>query len=182
MRSAAFLIVALLAVPQKPDVRKAERFAAVLNAGPLATRPLAVDITIDRWGSDAVRQRLADIYLEDGQSGLVEAVKKLGAAAYVSLQNHERLVAGYVEEEPQPDGGRRILMLCVRYAGDWEFTQHGGWTDYPFRLLALTLDDKGRGSGTLFHAARVKFGSEGVDLVSELTGQPTKLLSVQKTR
>ena len=182
MRALCFWLVALVAVPQRADVRKPERFNAILNAGPLATRPLPVDITIDRWGPDAIRQRLADLFLEGGQPALLEAVKKLGAAAYISLQNHERLVAGYVEEETRPDGSRRILLLCARYAGDWEFTQQGGWIDYPFRIIALTLDAKGRGSGTLFHAARVKFGSHGVDLVSELTGQPTKLLSVQKSR
>jgi hypothetical protein len=87
-----------------------------------------------------------------------------------------------VEEETRPDGSRRILLLCARYAGDWEFTPQGGWIDYPFRIIALTLDREGRGTGMLFHAARVKFGSGGVDLVSELTGQPTKLLSVQKSR
>jgi hypothetical protein len=34
----------------------------------------------------------------------------------------------------------------------------------------------------LFHTARVTFGKDGPDLVDDLSGQPTKLLSVQRTR
>jgi hypothetical protein len=81
MRALVLVFAALLTVPQQADVRKPERFNAILNAGPLATRPLPVDITIDRWGPDAIRQRLADLFLEGGQPALLEAVKKLGASA-----------------------------------------------------------------------------------------------------
>ena len=73
-------------------------------------------------------------------------------------------------------------MLCVRYPGDWELTPGVGWTDHVFRIVALTLDAKDKGTGMLFHTAKVSFGARGVELVNELSGQPTKLLSVQKTR
>src|SRR6185295_18273593 len=88
MRAVLFAIVVLVGVPQTPEVRKPERFTAVLNAGPLATRPLMVDIAIDHWAGDAIRGRLADLFLEGQQPALLEALKKLGAAAYISLQNH----------------------------------------------------------------------------------------------
>jgi hypothetical protein len=34
----------------------------------------------------------------------------------------------------------------------------------------------------LFHTARITFGKDGPDLVSELSDQPTRLLSIQKIR
>jgi hypothetical protein len=73
-------------------------------------------------------------------------------------------------------------MLFVRYHGDWETTPDNGWTDHLYRILAITLDDKDHGTGKLFHTARITFGKDGPDLVSELSGQPTTLLSLQRVR
>ena len=182
MRFVLLLILAGVAAPQGPDGQKAERFTGVLNAGPLRPQPGPIDITVDRWATAASRERLASVFQSGGLPAFLEAIKKEGAAGYVRLQNHERLVAGYVEQENRPDGGRRILLLCVRYPGDWELTRDVGWTDHVFRIVALTLDAKDKGTGMIFHTAKVSFGANGVELVSELSGQPTKLLSVQKAR
>jgi hypothetical protein len=182
MRLVMLLFLAGLAAPQGTEVRKAERFSGMLNAGPLHPQPAPIDIAVDRWATSASRERLASVFQSGGLPAFLEAIKKEGAAGYVRLQNHERLIAGYVEEESRPDGGRRILLLCVRYPGDWEFTRDVGWTDHVFRVVALTLDAKDKGTGMIFHTAKVSFGPRGVELVSELSGQPTKLLSVQKTR
>jgi hypothetical protein len=182
MRLVMLLIVLGLATPQGTEVRKAERFAGVLNAGPLNPHPSPIDIAVDRWATDASRERLASVFQSGGLPAFLEAIKKEGAAGYVRLQNHERLVAGYVEQETRPDGGRRILLLCVRYPGDWELTRDVGWTEHVFRIVALTLDAKDKGTGMIFHTAKVSFGANGVELVSELSGQPTKILSIQKSR
>jgi hypothetical protein len=178
----AVAATALLVVPQDASPRKSERFAAIMTAGPLTPSPSSIEIGVDRWSTDDTRASLFDIFHSGGQPALVEALKKAGAAGYVRLPNHERLLAGYVQDETRPDGGRRILLLCVRYPGDWELTRDSGWTDHLFRIVALTLDAKNHGSGMLFHTVKVTFGKDGPDLVSELSGQPTKILSVQKTR
>jgi len=182
MRVVILLILAGFAAVQGTEVRKAERFAGVLNAGLLSPQPSPIDIAVDRWATDASRERLAAVFQSGGLPAFLDAIKKEGAAGYVRLKNHERLVAGYVEQENRPDGGRRILLLCVRYPGDWELTRDVGWTDHVFRIVALTLDGKDKGTGMIFHTAKVAFGANGVELVSELSGQPTKILSVQKTR
>jgi hypothetical protein len=177
-------ILAALLAPQEPQpaVQKPERFAAILAAGPLMPQPTAIEIGVDRWGIEATRARLFERFHSGGQAALLEAVKKEGVVGYVRMPNHERLQAGYVQQETRPDGGRRILLLCVRYPGDWEITRDSGWTEYLYRIVALTLDAKNRGTGMVFHTAKVSFGKDGVDLAAELSGQPTKLLSVEKIR
>jgi hypothetical protein len=92
-------------------------------------------------------------------------------------------VVSYVEQEPRPDGGRRVLLLCVRDGGAWEFMRDSGWTDHLFRIIALTLDAQGKGAGMLFHVAKVRMtAASGLDLADELSGQATRLLSVTRTR
>ena len=172
-----------LVAPQEPITGKPERFSAVLTAGPLTSGPLPVEIAINTWGSSEARARLAAAFDAGGQVALLAALRKEGAAGYVLASNRERLVAGYIEQERRADGGRRILLLCVRDGVSWEFARDSGWTDHLFRVVALTVDAQDRGAGMLFHVASVSVTTEkGVDLVSELTGQPTRLLSVRKTR
>lgn len=183
MTVALLTLVVTLVVPQEAIVGKAERLSGILTAGPLSPSPLALDIAINRWASQADREQLAATFQSEGQPGLLAALRKAPAAGYVIAPGRERLVVSYIEQDRRPDGGRRILLLCVRDDGQWEFTRDSGWVDHLFRVVALTLDPQGRGSGMLFHVARVSMTADkGVDLVNELSGQPTKILSVRKTR
>jgi hypothetical protein len=174
--------LAILAAPQDGAVRTPERFAAIIAAGPLTPGPTSIEIGVDHWATDEMRLGVAQLFQEGAQAALLEVLKRAGVAGYIRMPNHERLQAGYVQEEMRPDGGRRILMLCVRYPGDWELTRDAGWTDHPFRLIALTFDARNRGTGMLFHTARVTFGKDGPNLVDDLSGQPTKILSLHRTR
>ena len=182
MRAVLAAALAILVAPQDAAIHKPERFAAIIAAGPLTPGPTSIEIGVDHWATDEMRSGVAQLFQERAQAALLEALKKAGVAGYIRMANHERLQAGYVQEETRPEGGRRILMLCVRYPGDWELTRDARWTDHPFRLIVLTFDSRNRGTGMLFHTARVTFGKDGPELVDDLSGQPTKLLSVQRTR
>jgi len=184
MRAIAVCILSTaIALSQEAIVGKPEHLSAVLTAGPLSPTPLALDIAINRWASNDDRVRLATAYETGGDAGLLGALRKEEAAGYVIAPGRQRLVASYIEQERRPDGGRRMLLLCVRDGGNWEFARDSGWADHLFRVIAVTLGADNKGAGMLFHVARVRVTREaGVDLVSELTGQPTRLVSVQKTR
>jgi len=176
----AACLAALCVLPQDATPPKPERYTGILTAGPLTERPVPIDIGVDRAATEEMRGRLAAIYREGGQVALLDAIKKEKPAGYVKLQNRERLLAGYAEEVARPDGGHRILLLCARQPGDWELESGQGRTDYLFRVIALTLDTEGHGTGMLFHTARVSFDANGVTLAGELSGQPTRILSIQK--
>lgn len=182
MRSALLVLLAALLVQPEAPAPKSERFAGMIAAGPLNPTPTAIEIGVDRWSTVDTRESLFDISQSGGLPALLEAVKKGGAAGYLRMANRPRLVAGYVQQEARPDGGRRILMLCARYADEWELSRDAGWTEHYFRIVAVTLDRENHGSGMIFHTAKITFGRNGPDLVSDLSGQPTRLLSVQKTR
>ena len=107
--------LAILAAPQDGAVRNPERFAAIIAAGPLTPGPTSIEIGVDHWATDEMRLGVAQLFQEGAQAALLEVLKRAGVAGYIRMPNHERLQAGYVQEEMRPDGGRRILMLCVRY-------------------------------------------------------------------
>jgi len=181
MRAALFVLLAAATLGQGDGPARPERFTAIMNAGPMNPRPTGVDIVVERWGTTADRDRLSAAS-RDGQSGLAMALRKEPASGYIYMQGHERLVSGYVQQEAMPDGGRRILFLCERRPGEWELANDTGRTQYLFRIVELKLDDKNRGTGTIFHTAKAEVGADGVKMLDELSGQPTALLSVRKTK
>jgi hypothetical protein len=168
---------------QAPAPVKPERFTAIMNAGAISPRPTSVDIAVDRWATGADRERLSAALRSGGQTGLAAALRKEPTAGYLYFAGHERLVAGYVEQETRPDGGRRILLLCLRRPGEWELANDTGRTEHLFRIVELTFDAKERGTGTIYHTAKAGFAETGgVQVLDELSGQPTTLLSLRKTR
>lgn len=180
MRLTMVTAIAAAVISSQDAAPKPARFSGLLTPGPLIQRAAPIDIGVDRWASDESRAHFAAIYREGGQVALREAMKKEKVAGYVHLQSRQRLTASYVEEIPRPDGGRRILLLFVREPGEWELSADLGWNEYLFRVVALTLDGNGRGTGMIFHTAKVSFGETGVEMTGELSGQPTRITSIQK--
>lgn len=183
MRLAVVLAAIVTAISFQADAPvKPERFTAIMNAGPMTARPTGVDLVVDRWGTESDRERLSAALRGEGQPGLAMALRKEPAAGYIYVQGHERLVAGYVHQDALPDGGRRVAFLCERRPGEWELANNTGRTEYLFRVVELKLDSKDRGTGTIYHTAKAEVGPGGVKVLEELSGQPTALLSVRKTR
>src|SRR4029078_1645256 len=102
--------LALLAAPQDAAVRKPERFAAIIAAGPLTPGPTSIEIGVDRWSTDETRTELAQLFQEGAQAALLERLKKAGVAGYIRMSNHERLQAGDVQDTMRAQGGRALLM------------------------------------------------------------------------
>src|SRR5262245_57348456 len=178
----AAAIASTLIAPQTPPAAKPERFSATMTAGPLNPGPVGIEIGVEKWSTPDERASLFDLFSSKDLQPFLTALKKMGTAGYVRVPNRERLQAAYAQQEDRPDGGRRVLLLCVRYRGDWETTDGVGWTDHPFRMVALSLDSRGVGNGMIFHTVKIRFSPAGPDLVSDLSGQPTRLLSVRLLR
>ena len=181
MRALFCVLLAAATLGQGDAPATPERFTAIMNAEPMNPRPTGVDIVVERWGTTADRDRLSAAF-RDGQAGLAMALRLERASGYIYMQGHERLVSGYVPQEPLPGGGRRILFLCERRPGERELANDTGRTQYLFRIVELKLDDKNRGTGTIFHTAKAEVGADGVTMLDELSGQPTALLSVRKAK
>src|SRR6266545_1239309 len=70
-------VLAALLAPQEPQpvVQKADRFSAIMTAGPFTPQPTSLEIGVDRWATDVTRMRLFELFHAGGQSALLEAVK-----------------------------------------------------------------------------------------------------------
>src|SRR5436309_4231365 len=127
-----------------------ERFTAFAidtsNIAPRA-RTSQVDITINRWSTDAERDRLLSVFREKGQDALLTALQKLPVVGYINTPGSLRYDLHLARQRAEAEGGRMIFLMTDRYIGAWEAANRPRTIDYPFMLVQLHVDKSGQGEG-----------------------------------
>jgi hypothetical protein len=158
-----------------------EEFSAIaVNMAPgAAAAPTPVEITVDRWTSDAERDRLMTVLQEKGPDELLKVLQKEPKVG--SIRSRESLAYDlrYARLLPGQDGGRRILLGTDRPIGFLEAQAGGPTLDYRFTLIELRLGPDGKGEGKLSIAARPEF-NDHVLVIEDYAAEPVMLKDVQK--
>jgi hypothetical protein len=147
---------AIVAVPLAAQSNsRPEKFTAfAVNVSNMTTRAQTspVDVNINRWSSDADRDRLIAILRDKGQDALLEALQKLPVVGYISTPGSLRYDLHFARQRPKPDGGRMVFLMTDRFIGSWEAANRPRTIDYPFTLIQLDLDktDHGVGKASLY--------------------------------
>jgi hypothetical protein len=184
--SKSFAAVALAAIMSvslaaQSNMAHPEHFNAfAVNVGDIYSRTATaqVDITINRWSSDADRDRLLKILRSNGQDALLDALQKMPVVGYLDTPGSLRYDLHYARQIPQPEGGRRIVLGTDRYIGSWEAANHPRTMDYPFTVIELQLDKEGYGNGWASIYTRVTATDDGNVELENFTNQPVQLNDV----
>lgn len=111
-------------------------------------------LTLEGRTSDADAEKYRTILASEGQDQLLKAIHKndLGFIAATGQTRRDLLVI----RDAQIEGQRRIIAVFERWQGFYEV--RGGYrsTDYPFSIIEIVFDEKGRGSGTFIGLAQVR--------------------------
>ena len=149
------------------------------NVGPTGAR--TVDISIERWLSDAERDVLRTALIEKGPDALLSALKKTPRVGYLRLPGHLAYDLHYARQLPLDGGGRRILLATDRRIGVLEARNNGGNTDYPFTVIELRLDQNDTGEGKMAMAAQIGMNTTtNVLEITNYSSQPVRLNAVHK--
>ena len=190
MRIAATVVLALLlGTAQTPaqrgedDSTGREEFTAVaLSAGGPRSNPVAgqLDISIERWSTQAERQRLLST-LGKGQTSMLETLRELPSIGRIKTPGELGWDVHYAHQVTGEDGGRRIFLATDRPISVWEAVNRPRTIDYPFTFIELRVDKYGDGEGKLSLATRVIASEDGrfVHLENWDT-QPIALSEVRK--
>ena len=121
-----------------------------------------VDIVVTRWSTPQERQRLVTAFSGEGQHGALDELQDMKPVGTIRI-NHQGLAYDlrYAREFRNEDGGRRIFLLTDRPISAWEAFVQPRYSDYPFTLIEMRLDNNGRGSGTITLAARITANEDG---------------------
>jgi hypothetical protein len=139
-----------LPVAAQSNIPHPEKFTAfAVDSSNMTTRAQTsqVDITINRWSTDADRDRLIDILKSKGQDALLEALQKLPVVGYINAPGSLRYDLHFARQRPTAEGGRMIFLMTDRYISAWEAANRPRTVDYPFMLIQLELDRTSQGVG-----------------------------------
>lgn len=150
-----------------------------LTSGGGATAQLI--ITVNRWSTDAERDALLATLKEKGQQEALEALSRLKRVG--SLRTPQSI--GYdlrlALDEPDKDGGRRILLFTDRPIGFYESRDRPRSVDYPFTVIDMRLNDDGTGKGTMSIAAKIIPAGRNL-VIENYDTQPVQLNQIKSRK
>jgi hypothetical protein len=158
-----------------------EEFSAIaVNMAPGTTATSTpVEITIERWTSDAERDRLMTVLKEKGPDELLKVLQKEPKVGSIRTRESLAYDLHYARQLPGQDGGRRIVLGTDRPIGFLEAQAGGQTLDYRFTLIELRVGPDGKGEGKLSIAARPEF-NDHVLVIEDYAAEPVRLQDVQK--
>ena len=162
-----------------------EKFTAIAvdisNTAPRA-RTSTVDITINRWSTDAERDRLLTVFRAKGQDALLSALQKLPVVGGITTPGSLKYDVHFARERTEAEGGRMIFLMTDRYVGAWEAANRPRTMDYPFTLIQLQVDKDGRGVGKASVATKITEAADGTIELENFSNQPVALNEVRKIK
>jgi hypothetical protein len=171
-----------MAGDQKEKQELPQRFTAfaVSLGGPRTTAGTAqVDITVNRWSSDAECERLIEA-LKKGQDALLDTLRDLKPVGSIRTPETLAYDLHYANQAPGEDGGRRIFLATDRPIGFWEAANRPRTINYPFTFIELRMSGDGRGEGKLSLATKVTASNDGRHVELEnYAAQPVMLNQVK---
>ena len=140
-----------------------------------------LDIAIERWTSDAERDRLLAALREGGNDGLLTALRKIKPrAGTIGSATTLAYPIQFARLMSLPEGGRRILLATDRPLSFLESSRGSSTLDYPFMLVDIRLGRDGEGEGKLLPLARLRLDPDHVVEVENYNMEPLRLTQVKK--
>ena len=158
-------------------------FAVNMNSRTAGAATATVDIHVQRYSTDKERDQLMDAFKSGGQDRLLDVLQKLPVVGYIRTPTSLRYDLHFARQVPNPEGGRKVVLLTDRHLQMWEVVNSTRSTNYPFTLVQLQIGPDGKGVGKASIATKITQG--GMDNVIELENfenQPVLLNNVQKAR
>lgn len=181
--SAALVALATSALAQSNGAP--ERFTAfAVNTSNIGrTGASTVNITIDRWTSDAQRDRLLDTLMKSGPEKLLSALQDAPVVGHIQNDGNLGYDLHYARRSPLPEGGERLVIATDRPIGFWEAANQPRSIDYPFTVIELHVNRDGEGEGKMSFATKIVANPDAKQIVLEnYADQPVMLNQVKRER
>jgi len=160
-----------------------ERFTAfAVNLGsPGRSFAETVELVVSRWSSDAERDRLLSILMEQGADKLLDALREMPRVGYIRTPDSLAYDLRFARREPSEEGGERIVLATDRYISFWEAANRPRSIDYPFTVIELRIDRHGEGEGKMSLATKiVPDKARNLITLENYATQPVLLKSVRR--
>ena len=155
--------------------------AFAVNMSNIATGTTAtIDFTIDRWSTEAERDKLLSTFLERGPEKLLDAVQDAKPTGRILAPDKVGWDIRYAGYRPLPEGGSQLILLTDRPIGFREARNQPRTTDYPFTLIDIRLKADGTGEGKASVATKITYNKKTKQIELEnYASEPIRLNQVK---
>jgi hypothetical protein len=174
-----------VAAPATQSPERPERYTAMaVNMGaPVRWTTMTVEMVVNRWSTDAERDRLFRILSEQGPEELLDALQEIPRVGYIRTPDSIGYDLHFARKIPGEDGGERVILATDRYITFWEAANRPRTIDYPFTVVELRIGPNGEGEGKMSLFTKVVLDKRHNTVVLEDYGtQPALLQGVKKER
>jgi hypothetical protein len=142
-----------------------------------------IELVIDRWSTDAERDRLMKVLMDKGPDKLLDALQDVKRVGYVRTPDSIGWDLRFARKTRMPDGGDRVVLVTDRRIGFWEATNQPRSVDYPFTVIELRLNNEGEGEGKMSLATKVIADKEhNIVTLENYDTQPVMLTQVHREK
>jgi hypothetical protein len=155
--------------------------AFAINMSNVATGANAqVDININRWSTEAERQKLITTFVEKGPTKLLDALQDQKPVGIFKLPNRLGYDLRFARQIPLADGGRRLVILTDRPISEFEAREQPRTMDYPFTLIEIHMKKDGTGEGKLSVATKISRNTkDNVVEIENWATEPVRLTNMK---
>jgi hypothetical protein len=173
-----FLLAPAASTQSNQPAERFTAFAVSLGGMRQSSGASTVDITINRWSTDAERQRLIEVLQAKGPGELLETLQDMREVGNIRTPDSLGYPLRYAHQSPADEGGRRIVIATDRPIGFWESVNRPRSFDYPFTVIQMQLGADGTGEGRMSVATRIIAHDNIVEL-ENYASQPVMLKQVR---
>jgi hypothetical protein len=175
----AFFLVPIFVMAQTSEKEEFAGNVYWVAAGPASGQTSRLTMTVERWTTDEERMELYTILKDKGSDELLKAMRKttVGYLRFTGTIRYPLNIASSFQTEK----GRLIRLICERPIQPAELMGRtpARTRDYEFGVIEFTLDESGKGEGTMIPTAKIMLNEEGQIVVETLGTGPQKLLNVK---
>jgi hypothetical protein len=177
------LVVCAAPSSQAQSNAEPEEFTTfAVNMGSLTVGTTAtVIITVNRWSTQAEKDKLFVILREKGMKAFLDELQKAKRVGTLRTPQSVGYDLRLAFEEPGKDGGRRVLIATDRPVGFSEATNRPHSIEYPFTVIDMQLKPDGTGEGTMSIAAKFIPAGKTV-IVENYDTQPVRLNRIESRK
>jgi hypothetical protein len=114
-----------------------------------------IDITVERWSTDAERDKLMSVLLDRGPEKLLDVLQDMKHVGYFNSPGNLRWDLKFARKVALPDGGARVVLATDRRISFREAANRSRTLDYPFTVIELRLNKDGEGEGMMSIATKI---------------------------